>query len=457
MRVNKARAVRLLGGGVAVAMLLMASVTIEIDGDFRVVRSDGLPDHETGTFPSGENPNSISAQNYNFRIPLNPVMADTKYTLPLGPIAVATNGVPFFSMYTANYQNAVEGLGAEFLDSCNGHPQQRGAYHYHGVPKCRIDDTEGQHSDVVGWAFDGFAIYGPQGEDGTPPRDLDQCGGHIDESRGHHYHVSDSFPYSIGCYSGEVETSNLGPANLVTPFLTSANASSYDLTVAAGDAAPAAARDSIVAAFGGGLADSTVNAGDGGLPTELGGSRVDITQSNLAGGNRQTTSQGLYFVSPNQVNYHLSTNLSDGGALVEVINGSTRAAGVIHVEDVAPGLFSIDGSGSGAGAGFAAVGDNYTELFRTVNGAPTTHPISIGGQEVYLVLYGTGFRNATDVAVTVNGIEVPVTYSGEQSEYAGLDQLNAGPLPASLAGAGVVEIKMTAGGRTSNTVTCELD
>ena len=57
--------------------------------------------------------------------------------------------------------------------------------------------------------FDGFAIYGPNGEDGKPPGDLDECNGHSDKERGYHYHVTEKAPYILGGYRGEVEMKNL--------------------------------------------------------------------------------------------------------------------------------------------------------------------------------------------------------------------------------------------------------
>jgi hypothetical protein len=73
-------------------------------------------------------------------------------------------------------------------------------------------DEAGQHSSLIGYAFDGFAIYGPNGEGGKPPTDLDECNGHSDAVRGYHYHVTSKFPYIIGGYHGVVDQKNFdGP------------------------------------------------------------------------------------------------------------------------------------------------------------------------------------------------------------------------------------------------------
>jgi uncharacterized protein (TIGR03437 family) len=45
-----------------------------------------------------------------------------------------------------------------------------------------------------------------------------------------------------------------------------------------------------------------------------------------------------------------------------------------------------------------------------------------------------------------------VTYAGAQGWFAGLDQVNVGPLPRALAGKGIVDVVVFAGGAASNTV-----
>ena len=55
----------------------------EKDG-FRIVESNGIPDHEIGTFPNPGNPNRISEQKYNYKIPLNPTISPEGFRMP-GP------------------------------------------------------------------------------------------------------------------------------------------------------------------------------------------------------------------------------------------------------------------------------------------------------------------------------------------------------------------------------------
>ena len=194
------------------------NIRISHDSQFLIMESQGYPNHPTAIFPNSGNPNTIKVQNFTFRLPLVPKLADKITRLPMGPIGTALNGVVFFNPYEMEGMNAVEGYSEVWLDSCCGHPQQSGVYHYHKYPNCvksPFKDDGKQHSPVLGFAFDGFPLYGPYESDGVMAKDLkksaalDVCNGHIDEIRGYHYHVTPSrFPYILGGYAGVVEPSN---------------------------------------------------------------------------------------------------------------------------------------------------------------------------------------------------------------------------------------------------------
>ena len=187
-------------------------VKLEVTDELLIVHSNGIPDHTTGPFPSRFNPNTIREQNYTFKIPRKPVYSKTVTKTPMGPIGVAINGVPFYNPYNAEGADAALN---EVFDECCGHPDQAGRYHYHIYPKCvhtSFKDEAGQHSSLIGYAFDGFAVYGPNGDGGKPPTDLDECNGHTDAVRGYHYHVTSKFPYIVGGYHGVVDQKNFdGP------------------------------------------------------------------------------------------------------------------------------------------------------------------------------------------------------------------------------------------------------
>jgi YHYH protein len=192
-----------------------ASVRFSLSGGSRVITANALPGHATGTFPIAasdpagaydRNPNSISAQEITATLPATPTAAEAPSCVR-GEVGIAVNGVPIFDGFDAGGRDAV---AWEVQDSCHGHPQMSGVYHYHDVSPCLDESTEG-HSSLVGYAWDGFGIYGPRGEAGVSLRneDLDECHGHTHtiEWDGasvemYHYHATAQFPYTVGCFRG---------------------------------------------------------------------------------------------------------------------------------------------------------------------------------------------------------------------------------------------------------------
>jgi hypothetical protein len=81
--------------------------------------------------------------------------------------------------------------------------------------KTPFPDDGKEHSPVIGFAWDGYPVYGPYVSAGVMAKDLtgenalDVCNGHFDAERGYHYHATPGkFPYMIGGYAGVVERSN---------------------------------------------------------------------------------------------------------------------------------------------------------------------------------------------------------------------------------------------------------
>lgn len=185
-------------------------------GPNRILFTNGLPSHPTGTYPIAQsdpahqydqNPNSIKSQAVNDLIPVAPAVATTPSCLGMGAIGVMLTGAVLY--------NALDGEGRdaaahEELDSCNGHPDQSGVYHYHAYSPCFSDPGTG-HSNLLGYAKDGFGIYGLRGENGTivTDGDLDACHGHTHAITWngttvtmYHYHFTYEYPYSLGCFTG---------------------------------------------------------------------------------------------------------------------------------------------------------------------------------------------------------------------------------------------------------------
>jgi hypothetical protein len=138
-------------------------VEVTVDNSTRRIRANGLPDHDTGTFPNANNPNRIAAQSYAFDLPVAGTRASTPTALRLPqPFGIAVNGVLFDPLAAEWYQGdrgsgwtleAIRPAGSTLgLDRHNAHVQPSGAYHYHGLPS-------GAAGALVGWAGDGFPIY----------------------------------------------------------------------------------------------------------------------------------------------------------------------------------------------------------------------------------------------------------------------------------------------------------
>jgi hypothetical protein len=192
------------------------SLSVEVSGATRTVKTAGLPDHTTGTFPIAptdpaysydRNPNSIKSVSRSWALPANPTARAAPTCLGMGPIGILLTGAVFFNALDAGGRDAV---AHETQDACQAHPEMTGAYHYHSLTQCLADPGEG-HSTLLGYARDGFGIYGVRGEDGKPltNADLDECHGHAHaiEWNGatvsmYHYHATYEYPYTLGCFKG---------------------------------------------------------------------------------------------------------------------------------------------------------------------------------------------------------------------------------------------------------------
>jgi hypothetical protein len=181
----------------------------------RTLVTNGLPVKTvTGEFPIGpgdptyaydRNPNSITAVALRFDLPTAPT-ARAPGCLPMGPVALLRNGVAMFAPVDEVGRDAA---AWETQDTCQGHPQQQGEYHYHDVSSCLLDAAKGP-STVVGWAADGFPIVVERDARGALPSnaDLDECHGRTSDivldgtivRAQYHYSVTLEFPYVIGCF-----------------------------------------------------------------------------------------------------------------------------------------------------------------------------------------------------------------------------------------------------------------
>ena len=221
-------------------------------------------------------------------------------------------------------------------------------------------------------------------------------------------------------------------------------------SVAPGSTDPIFAPDSIVDAYGSGLANSTASA-SGSLFTTLGGTTVTITDSTGA-----SMLAPLFYVSSAQVNYAAPASLALGQATVTVKSGDgSTQRGSVTIVDAEPGVFTFNAAGLVAGSIVRATDSGQVlENVYALDGAGNVvaAPVDVSRDQVYMVLYATGIRRAPQVQVTVSigGVDAPVAYAGAQGFYTGLDQVNV-QLPASLAGRGDVPVILSVAGKPANT------
>ena len=216
-----------------------STVTIYVDNDEIVIEGDGVPSHFSPYFVqtygqtqngfyywsdnNGDgindfwmqtpanmnlNPNRIAQQGSEFRIPLYPAInpngpSDTF----LGPIGVSINGVPFFNEYESPTETLTNQVIQSF-DPGNGHPAPQGRYHYHFPPESLITVTE---DNFLGFAGDGFPVYGPKNPDGNNAQNLDDYHGEFGPTPDfpdsiYHYHTNFTSPYIIGAFAGTLGT-----------------------------------------------------------------------------------------------------------------------------------------------------------------------------------------------------------------------------------------------------------
>lgn len=158
---------------------------VKYDNTYAYVTLTDIPSHSVGPFPG--NPAYPAVVNRTVRIPRTPSEATTHATTGMGPIGVMSNGVFIFNASDARtYNNAgvwqqnANVVEAASFDGGPGHPAPgmgggggggtlvAGTYHYHQSPSALIaqvdaGNTGQHHSPLIGYAFDGFPIYGPYG------------------------------------------------------------------------------------------------------------------------------------------------------------------------------------------------------------------------------------------------------------------------------------------------------
>jgi uncharacterized protein (TIGR03437 family) len=148
----------------------------------------------------------------------------------------------------------------------------------------------------------------------------------------------------------------------------------------------------------------------------------------------------LFYASPSQINFALPAGLDAGPATLTI--GSQQVP--IELAPVSPSIFTLTPGGLAAAYVTRATpfASTYEPVFTTQNGVITPVPIDVvtPAGPAYLVLFGTGLRNASGVVAYANNeTQLNISYAGPQPGTPGLDQVNL-LLPSSLAGSGYTNI-----------------
>lgn len=249
-----------------------ADVEIDATDTECTITSNTVPNHdfndETAAYAGGADEATISVIDSVSTITRTPAFADSPTPLSQEiKNAIFLNGVRLdiitAGCYRPNSPDALDdgnvgrgcrsddpwvldalGFEGSFgVDINNGHTQPGGRYHYHGSPNAMFDDNpSSEGSPVIGFAADGFPIFGsyfydaqsgqlrkalsgyslktgsrgtrsdtnPGGDyDGTYNDDWEYTGnGDLDECNGmtidgqYGYYVTDTYPWVIKCFSG---------------------------------------------------------------------------------------------------------------------------------------------------------------------------------------------------------------------------------------------------------------
>ena len=210
-----------------------AQVSARCTGANLVVTSNGMPSY---TFVR-KTPNALRTQDWTWKVPASPTVAagTTSVRRRMGTVGFTVTGIPVYAAMEGPMP-ASEAYGDPkyngLLDSCGGHTGPAAEYHDHYINSAARCGFAG--NTIVGYAIDGFPIYGTRGcldtactktavmksgyvRTGNPKKDswsaytwkksssktvLDKCNGRTQPDGSYGYHATTAFPYTIGCFRG---------------------------------------------------------------------------------------------------------------------------------------------------------------------------------------------------------------------------------------------------------------
>ena len=247
---------------VANSTLYNGQLAISREGDTCSFVSNATPNHDFNDAQRAF-PNAFAEQSSVFTVPVSPTIAAQSTALSLTvDNAVLLNGVKVDILAAGCFGVGNGRIGCDdpdqpwrfdplapasgfLVDSHNAHTQPDGTYHYHGEPNALFSSEGDVASPVIGFAADGFPIYGTYIDDGDGVRevqssyrlisgarpagtnqpggtydgtyrddyeyveslgDLDECNGREVDGQ-YRYYTTKTFPYVLGCFKGTPDPS----------------------------------------------------------------------------------------------------------------------------------------------------------------------------------------------------------------------------------------------------------
>ena len=195
-------------------------------------------------------PHALAAQSYTWKIARNPAVAASPTSIggttpTMGTLGFTTTGLAIFGPTEGPYPAAAPYGDPNYnglLDTCGGHAGPGDAFHNHvlyQIAACNLSSLA-----VLGYAIDGFPIYGPTAclnvactstgtvrsgytKIGNPASNvwsaysytassdalvLDACNGRTQPDGSYGYHAVTSFPYILGCLKGTATVQSVAAA-----------------------------------------------------------------------------------------------------------------------------------------------------------------------------------------------------------------------------------------------------
>jgi hypothetical protein len=236
-----------------------ATLSIKVQGGKCEIKSNAVPNHDFNA--TGRFRHRVSKQNQSYTVPVNPKANKTPTDLSLrydnavflngvkldllaaGCFGVGNGKIGCHNMSSPYRYDPMATAGGFGTDEHNAHTQPNGVYHYHGNPVALFEQNNpNSPSPVIGFAADGFPIFGSYIQDGNTIRkatssyrlksgkrrggpggrydgtfvddweyiagsgDLDQCNG-MKQGGVYGYVITQTYPHVLGCFAGTPDPS----------------------------------------------------------------------------------------------------------------------------------------------------------------------------------------------------------------------------------------------------------